>query len=134
MVLYKPITERMEIQRLFPSADLSPEKTVGAYVAEENGVSCGKCMVEIDGQSCEISHLTVANDDPLFTEGLLRSALHFAGNRNAYMAVCRENAYHDVLLLLGFSEQDGIFCGDIPTLLMGSCCKVRRVEHNMPKI
>ena len=131
MVFYKPFTERTEIQRLFPSADLSLEKTVGAYVAEENGISCGKCMVEIDGQSCEISHLTVSDNDALLIEGLLRSALHFAGNRNAYTAVCRETAYSDVLLLLGFSQQDGVFRGDIPTLLMGSCCKVRRAEPDM---
>lgn len=123
MVFYRPITDRAEIEKLFPSANLPAEKTVGAYVAEENGVSSGKCMVTVDGQTCAISGLSVLNEDALLTEGLLRSALHFAGNRNAYTAVCREEKYRAVLLLLGFTEQDGVFTGEIPTLLLGSCCK-----------
>lgn len=123
MVFYRPITDRAEIARLFPRAALPTDKTVGAYVAEEQGVSCGKCLVVIDGQNCEISELSVPNADPLLTEGLVRSALHFAGNRNAYIAVCRESDCRSVLLLLGFTEKDGTFVGEIPTLLLGSCCK-----------
>ncbi|MGN0520516.1 MAG: hypothetical protein ACI4LB_07215 [Candidatus Fimenecus sp.] len=123
MVFYRPITDCAEIARLFPTASLPTDKIVGAYVAEENGFSCGNCMVVIDGQSCEISSLSVPNGDALLTEGLLRSALHFAGNRNAYTAVCRESAFRDTLLLLGFAEKNGVFFGEIPTLLLGSCCK-----------
>ncbi|MGN0570805.1 MAG: hypothetical protein ACI4K9_01340 [Candidatus Fimenecus sp.] len=123
MVFYRPITDRVEIARLFPTAFLPTDKIVGAYVAEENGVSGGKCLVVTDGKSCEISALSVPNGDVLLAEGLLRSALHFAGNRNAYTAFCRESAFRDTLLLLGFTEKDGVFVGEIPTLLLGSCCK-----------
>ncbi|MGN0561957.1 MAG: hypothetical protein ACI4K6_04050 [Candidatus Fimenecus sp.] len=126
MVFYRPITDRAEIARLFPTVSLPTEKTVGAYVAEENGAFCGKCMVAVDGQGCEISQLAVPNGDALLAEGLLRSALHFAGNRNAYTAVCRESAFRETLLLLGFAEHDGVFTGEIPTLLLGSCCKHNR--------
>ena len=123
MVFYRPITDRAEIIKRFPTASLPTEKIVGAYVAEENGAFCGKCMVAVDGQGCEISQLSVPNGDALLVEGLLRSALHFAGNRNAYTVVCRENDFRETLLLLGFAEQDSVFTGEIPTLLLGSCCK-----------
>lgn len=131
MVYYRPITNLAEIARLFPNIALPTDKTVGAYVAEENGTACGNCMVAVDGQACEISALSVPNGDSLLTEGLLRSALHFAGNRNAYTAVCRESAFRETLLLLGFTEKDGVFSGEIPTLLLGSCCKLREAEQNM---
>lgn len=123
MVFYRPITDRTEILKLFPTAPLPTDKIVGAYIAEEKGAFCGKCMVEVDGQSCAISQLSVPNGDVLLAEGLLRSALHFAGNRNAYTAVCRESAFRETLLLLGFTEEDGVFTGEIPILLLGSCCK-----------
>lgn len=128
MVYYRPITDRAEIARLFPNIDLPTDKTVGAYVAEENDAACGKCLVAVVGQACEVSALSVPNGDVLLTEGLLRSALHFAGNRNAYTAVCRESAFRETLLLLGFTEKDGAFSGEIPTLLLGSCCKAKTVD------
>lgn len=123
MVFYRPITDRNAIASYFPAVVLPQGKTVGAYVAEENEKVCGKCLVTVDGYSCEISQLSVENEDALLTEGLLRAALNFAGNRNAYIAVCRETAYRDVLCLLGFSEKENVFTGEIPTLLLGSCCK-----------
>lgn len=126
MVFYRPITDRAEIAKLYPTAPLPTDKIVATYVAEENGAFCGKCMVAVDGQVCEIAKLSVPNGDVLLAEGLLRSALHFAGNRNAYTAVCRENDFRETLLLLGFAEQDGVFTGEIPTLLLGSCCKHNR--------
>ncbi len=123
MVFYRPITDRNAIASHFPAVVLPQEKTVGAYIAEENAKTCGKCLVTVDGYTCEISQLSVENNDVLLTEGLLRAALNFAGNRNAYVAVCRETAYCDVLRLLGFSEKENVFTGEIPTLLLGSCCK-----------
>ena len=42
MVFYRPITDRAEIIKRFPTASLPTEKIVGAYVAEENGAFCGK--------------------------------------------------------------------------------------------
>lgn len=123
MVFYRPITDRAEIASIFPTAELPQGKCVGAYIAEENAIPCGKCLVTVDGYTCEISHLSAENGDALLTEGLLRAALNFAGNRKAYVATCRETAYQDVLRLLGFSEKENVFTGEIPTLLLGSCCK-----------
>ena len=105
IVFYRTITYHEDIVKLYPTA------------------VCGKWMDAVDVQVCEIAKLSVPNGDVLLAEGLLRSALHFAGNRNAYTAVCRENDFRETLLLLGFAEQDGVFTGEIPTLLLGSCCK-----------
>lgn len=122
MVFYKPITDRTEILKRFPNAHLPQNDVVGAYIAEEDGKISGECMVTVNGFSCTVSHL-YAGDDALLAEGLLRAALHFAANRNAYTAVCCESKYRDVLLLLGFCEKDNVFSGEIPELLKGSCCK-----------
>ena len=53
----------------------------------------------------------------------MRAALNFGANRNAYMAYCSLEKINDVLTLLGFEKNNGIYEGDIPTLLKGSCCK-----------
>ncbi len=123
MVFYKPYTDKSEISALFPHTEFSETAVWGAYTALENEQITGKCLVKIMGSACEITALESPAGDPLLTEGLVRSALHFASNRSAYIAECRAAQFRDVLLLLGFSEENGVFKGEIPDLLRGSCCK-----------
>ncbi len=123
MVFYKPYSNQKEIAELFPKADFSEDTVYGAYEALESEEATGKCLVKITGTACEVTDLEAPADAPLLIEGLLRSALHFAANRGAYTAECRLEAIKDVLLLLGFREENGVFQGTIPDLLAGSCCK-----------
>lgn len=108
---------------MFPHADLTGEKTVCAYVALEDDAILGKCLVEVTGYTCTISELAQTGADKLVTEGLVRAALNFAANRGAYLASCSIVQIADVLKMLGFSEENGVFRGEIPELLQGSCCK-----------
>lgn len=128
MVFYKPYSDRAEILELFPNAVLSGNAVYGAYTALENEKVTGKCLVKIAKSACEITSLEVLVPDPLLIEGLVRSALHFAANRGAYAAECRLGFIKDVLLLLGFSEENGEFHGTIPELLAGSCCNHGRTD------
>lgn len=123
MVFYKPYSDNSKIAEWFPQTAFSEDAVYGAYTALESGAVTGKCLVKIVGTACEITDLEASSADPLLVEGLLRSALHFAANRGAYAAVCRLHSVKDVLLLLGFREENGTFSGTIPELLAGSCCK-----------
>lgn len=123
MVFYKPYSNQQEIAELFPQTDFSEDTVYGAYTALENEAVTGKCLVKIRGTACELLDLEALQSDALLIEGLVRSALHFAANRGAYTAECRLEAIKDVLLLLGFREENGVFQGIIPDLLAGSCCK-----------
>lgn len=123
MVFYKPYSDNSKITEWFPQTDFSEDAVYGAYTALENEEITGKCLVKIRGTACEIMDLEATAADPLLVEGLIRSALHFAANRGAYAAVCRLHSIKDVLLLLGFREENDTFSGTIPELLAGRCCK-----------
>ncbi|MEG1845763.1 MAG: hypothetical protein RR239_02570 [Oscillospiraceae bacterium] len=123
MLFYKPITNLDEIKSLFKLTSTDEKSVYGAYIAVEGDKQLGKCIVKIDNMNCEISNLEVEINDELLIEGLLRASLNFAGNRNAYMARCSDEKIKDILLLLGFQKKDDYYEGDIPTLLLGSCCK-----------
>ncbi|MEG2395819.1 MAG: hypothetical protein RSB11_02165 [Oscillospiraceae bacterium] len=123
MLFYKPITNLDEIKSIFKLTSTDEKSVYGAYIAVEGDKQLGKCIVKIDNMNCEISNLEVEINDELLIEGLLRASLNFAGNRNAYMARCSDEKIKDILLLLGFQKKDDYYEGDIPTLLLGSCCK-----------
>ncbi len=83
----------------------------------------GSCSVSVNGYECTLSGLTVSSDDSLLVEGLIRSALNYAANRGAYIANCSQSGFDPVLKLLGFEFNNGVYSGEIPELLKGSCCK-----------
>lgn len=93
------------------------------YDLSDNDKECGKCAFRLKGYSMEIIHVESFDDDPETVEGLIRSALNYGGNRNVYMADYLAANGIDVAKMLGFENMNGVYCGDIPTLLQGSCCK-----------
>lgn len=123
MIFYKPIDDLNILKAEFPYQNFD-ENIYGGYLGfdeEQNNV--GKCLMKIQGYNCYILSLECDYNDKLLVEGFLRAALNFCGNRNAYMAHCPIDGIRDVLEHLGFEENGGIFNGDIPSLLKGSCCK-----------
>lgn len=124
MIFYKPIKEFNVINREFDTFKFCPDTTYGAYIGiDEEGNYVGKCLMSIDGYKCTVEIVECDYSDKLLVEGFLRSALNYCANRNAYMAYCKFDEISDVLLHLGFENNDGIYSGDIPSLLKGSCCK-----------
>lgn len=124
MIFYKPETEIKNIASLFENIEFEHNSSYGAYVGfDEDGSNVGKCLVKINGYNCNIVSIDCDFSDKLLVEGFLRAALNFCANRNAYMAHCGISEISDVLLYLGFENENGIYSGDIPTLLKGSCCK-----------
>ncbi len=124
MIFYKPIKEINDIKQEFQDFDYSTNIIYGAYIGvDEEEKFVGKCLMSIVGYKCVIEIVECNYKDKLLVEGFLRSALNFCANRNAYMAYCKIEEISDVLLHLGFENSDGIYSGDIPSLLKGSCCK-----------
>ncbi len=124
MIFYKPETDIENISKLFNNISLEENTFYGSYIGiDENGNNVGKCLMKINGYNCEIIIVDCDYSDKLLVEGYLRAALNFCANRSAYMAHCSISEISEVLLYLGFENENGIYSGDIPTLLKGSCCK-----------
>ncbi|MBR5246634.1 MAG: hypothetical protein IKV25_04600 [Clostridia bacterium] len=124
MIFYKPIENIDEIKMMFPQATFKYEVQYGVYVGiDEDGNQLGSCLMSMFGYKCYIEIIECDYSDKLLVEGFLRSALNFCANRNAYMAYCNLEEISDVLLHLGFENNDCVYSGDIPSLLKGSCCK-----------
>ena len=122
MIFYKPVKEIEELKKLFPDRLFDEKLVYGGYVTEGSGEYFGKILIEINAYRSKI--ITVeTNGDKLMVEGLIRAALTYAGNRNAYIASCTAQEYDGVLTMLGFEKENGVFTGEIPELLQGSCCK-----------
>lgn len=129
MIYYKPITDLTDIKKLFPNENTDENYIYGGYIGlNRDGNSIGKIFIKVSGTKCYISSLDCDISDSLSVEGFIRAALNFCANRNAYMAYCVDERIKSVLLLLGFKENNGIYSGDIPTLLKSSCCKNSGVE------
>lgn len=124
MIYYKPVTDINDLEKLFPNENLNEDYIFGGYIglAQEKEYA-GKVFMKVLGTKCYISSLECDLSDSLLVEGFVRAALNFCANRSAYMAYCGDERIKDVLLLLGFEEENGVYSGDIPTLLKGSCCK-----------
>lgn len=129
MIYYKPITDKSVLKEMFPNENLDGDFIYGGYTGlTQTGENVGKIFMKIDDTKCYVSSLECDVSDSLLVEGFIRAALNFCANRSAYMAYCGDEKIENVLLLLGFQKNNGIYSGDIPTLLTGSCCKHSGVE------
>lgn len=120
MLKFLPVSNK-ELGKPFESDD-----SLNGYLGfdlSDNGKECGKCAFRLKGYSMEIVYVDAYDDDPETIEGLIRSALNYGGNRSVYLADYLTESGVAVAQTLGFEKTNGVFSGDIPTLLQGSCCK-----------
>lgn len=123
MIFYKPVTDIDNLKTKFPDYNFD-DCIYGGYIGlDEEKNPVGKCLMCIKQYNCYILTLECDYTDKLLVEGFLRAALNFCANRNAYMAHCKIAEISEVLVYLGFENNNGVYSGDIPTLLKGSCCK-----------
>lgn len=98
-------------------------ETAVEFRAVEAGRQLARCVLTVDGLNAELFELS--GSEPLITEGLVRAALNYAANRNAYTACveARELSEESRLLLLrlGFSENGAALEADIPEVFLGGC-------------
>ena len=90
------------------------------YISFENGVQTGSVTLSIDSptHSSLLSIYTV-NDET--AEGLIRSALTAAANRNVFSVNYLPSVFVNIAMNLGFTKRNGVLYGEIPFLLSGCC-------------
>lgn len=119
MIQFTPITDKQTVDALFP--DLRENEVhLFAFIAKDNEEKIGKLCFSLTENACKV--LGIQAQDALITEGLLRSALNFAANRGAYIATCSLQEYKQLLSSLHFLEKNGVFYGEIPSILTCSSC------------
>ena len=132
MIFYKPISDMEPLKNIFPDKRFKDDCVYGGYITEGAGEFFGKILVEINAYRCEIIAIET-NGDEIMIEGLIRAALTYAGNRNAYIASCTAQEYDGVLTMLGFEKENGVYTGEIPELLQGTCCKTNKFDISQKK-
>lgn len=86
------------------------------------GERIGGCRCLLQGYHMQITQLDCTNDDFEVCEGLIRAALQYAGNRNAYLArVVADGPYTALFLQLGFVPEGELLQAEIPSVLRGNC-------------
>ncbi len=126
MIYYKPFVDNDKAAELFPDIKLEDDTVYGVYIGyDEDKSEVGQALVKVLGYNCYLLSVKCDFSDKLLVEGFVRAALNFGANRFAYMAYTELFEIEDVLLSLGFEKKNSVYCGDIPSLLKGSCshCK-----------
>lgn len=89
------------------------------YTAAENTQQTGLVRLRVDGTYSYLLEIVAVNCET--AEGLIRSALNAAANRNAYICVYEAKNFTDIALRLGFQLEQDKLIGEIPILLSGCC-------------
>lgn len=78
----------------------------------------GSCTFTVDGYFMSFSSVECGDD--IITEGLARSAMNYAANRNAYIAKISKDISSAAFVRLGFSGDD-VLSVEIPEALASGC-------------
>lgn len=106
-----------------PTVDKQNQNEI-TFEALENDSIKGKCTLTINGNNAEIIDMEIENSEAHLVDGLIKSAFNYACSKNCYMGYCKcENIQH-ILDKMNFQKDNGVYFNDIPTILMGNCCKV----------
>ncbi len=86
--------------------------------AFENDIELGYCTFSVNGFDMNFEEVD-CNDD-IITEGLARSAMNFAANRNAYIAKIKAEHVCPAFERLGFTKKSDLSV-EIPEALTTGC-------------
>lgn len=78
----------------------------------------GSTQFTVDGFN--MYFITVECDDDVIVEGLARSAMNYAANRNAYIANIKKELSAPAFIRLGFAGEE-VLSVEIPEALMSGC-------------
>ena len=93
------------------------------FEALENELSYGECNLDISGKDAVVDYIEFDADKPYIAEGLIKSAYNYAASKNFYMGICKCENIASLLTRLGFQNTENGYMSDIPSILMGSCCR-----------
>ncbi|MBQ7861396.1 MAG: hypothetical protein IJ349_04235 [Clostridia bacterium] len=112
----------MILFRRVPTGEESDEIT---FEAVENDAVCGKCHMIFSADKATVDNLCYEPEKPYLVEGLLKSAFNYAALENKYLGYCTCENITPFLDNMNFKKQNGEYYNDIPTILLGICCKKR---------
>ena len=93
-------------------------KDIIGFCALDDEKILGSCTFKIDGYF--MTFTSVECDDDIIAEGLARSAMNYAANRNAYIAKISKDISSPAFIRLGFSGDD-MLSVEIPEALASGC-------------
>lgn len=100
----------------------APAGADAMVLRDSDGTVFGYALFQVMGDTVEV--LSVHTDEPLMTEGLIRSVLNTGDCRGAVTGLCRVDSLVPVLKRLEFVETDGVYTVSIQNFLYGECkCK-----------
>ena len=90
------------------------------YRSFENSEQTGSVTLTLDSSThCSLREIEAINNET--AEGLIRSALTAAANRNSFACNYIPSDFADIARNLGFNDSQGVLYGEIPFLLSGCC-------------
>ena len=93
---------------------------VDAMVLRDNaGNIYGHALFTVVGDTVEV--LSVDTDEPMMTEGLIRSVLNTGDCRGAVTGLCRNEVLAPILKRLEFTQNDDAYTVSIHSFLYGEC-------------
>ena len=93
------------------------------FEAIEDDVSYGNCSLNLGGKNAVVDFITFEANKSYIAEGLIKAAYNYAASKNYYIGICKCENIAALLLQLGFQKTENGYFSDIPSILMGSCCK-----------
>lgn len=93
------------------------------FQAIEDERCLGQCRLILHENTAVVTEVSYCESAPYVVEGLLRSAYNYAGLKNYYIGKCSAKNINCFLDKMNFQKLNDEYVNDIPTILMGSCCK-----------
>ena len=93
------------------------------FEAIENDEVFADCKLEISGSRADVSSISCHKDKLYLIDGLIKSAFNYACSKNCYMGYCTCDEFSYILDSMNFEKDNGVYFNDIPSILMGNCCK-----------
>lgn len=97
----------------------APAGTDAMVLRDSDGTVLGHALFAVVGETVEV--LSVQTDEPLMTEGLIRSVLNTGDCRGAITGLCRIEALAPLLKRLEFVPGEDGYTVSIQSFLYGEC-------------
>ena len=108
--------------KVFLAQIAAPDGADAMVLRDSDGTVFGYAVFSVVGDRVEI--LSVHTDEPLMTEGLIRSIINAGDCRGALSAVYKIKELVPVLKRLEFTLQDDVYAVSVHDFLYGECkCK-----------
>lgn len=96
---------------------------VTVFEAYEGSMLLGKCLLKCESNKANIFAFSYNSQYPYIADGLIKSAYNFASFKGIYMAEFSAQGFDEIVSNMAFEKVGEVYISDIPTILMGNCCK-----------